>query len=245
MVCLLGWFGVQSLSASTIVTITNDWASARVEIVSPKPENGPPPPGYSWSDVHQGEAVASLSITQSGVDPINSQSFNGSATARIGPTVNVGSYWGNGPDSMQLFASYLLVDDSLGCEAESIVESFWRVTVTGDSIPFYAGGLVEFGHSMSFSLMDFSTGQEVFSKSISGSNGFNQTGMLESSHEYLLILNQSARFGGGDGTVRFEFGFDAPAQIDFADNRTHLAIPESSTLTLICVAAALGLRRRR
>ncbi len=241
--CRLGLSTLQSVSGATTVMVTNDWASAKVQVVSPKPP-AISPPGYAWSEQHEGEAVANLNLRQVGLDPIYGEQFIGSAKAKIGPTLDLGDV-STPSGATILFGSFLLADDTRGCEAQATLESIWRVTVTGDSIPFYAAGFVEFGHSMDFTLQNFTTGQEVFSTAISGMGGLNNTGVLEQSHEYLLTLRQRAMFGEGDGTVQFEFGFNAPVQIDFSSGRTHLPIPEPSSLSLLCFGAALLVRRRR
>ena len=238
----LAWLaGENQLVAATTVTITNDWAAAAVRLVAPKP---PAAPVYEWSDARQGEAVADLMISQSQ----NSSSstvgaFAGSAIARIGTTVvsNDTIY----PGYSQVFGSHLLADDSGSCEAQATIDSIWKMTVTGDSAPFYARGFVEMGHSMDFTVYDSTTGQSLLSKTISGAAGFNQLGTLEPSHDYLLTLRQRALFGGGDGQVKFGFGFSDPVLVEFSPNRTHLPIPEPSCLSLLAVGALLLVRRHR
>jgi len=235
----LVWFASENhLAAATTVTITNDWASAGVQLVAPKPQGGPPV--YEWADARQGEAKAELKLTQTGMEPTYGW-FSGSATAHIGPSVS----YSNLPDGYtQVFGSYLLADDNGSCEAQATINSIWRMSITGDAAPFYAGGFVEMGHSMDFTLFDCTTGQDLVSKSISGSNGFNQFGTLEPSHDYLLTLRQRAPFGSGDGQVGFGFGFSSPVPVEFASERSHLAIPEVSSLSLLALGVLLLVRRR-
>lgn len=224
----LVWFAIENhLAAATTVTITNDWASAGVLLVVPKPQNGSPE--YEWSDAWQGEAVVDLQLSQTG-----------SAVARIGPSV---SYLYRPAGYALVFGSNLIADDNSSCEAQATIDSIWKMTITGDSAPFYAGGFVEMGHSMDFTLLDCATGQELVSRSISGNNGFNHFGTLEPSHDYLLTLHQRALFGEGDGQVGFGFGFSPPVQVEFSSERTHLAIPEPSFLSLLAMGALLLVRR--
>jgi hypothetical protein len=89
---------------------------------------------------------------------------------------------------------------------------------------------------MDFTLVDGTTGQDLASRSISGSNGFNESGTLESSHDYLLTLHQKAPFGAGDGQVGFGFGLSLPVQVIY--------IPEPSSLSLLGMGALLLVRRR-
>jgi len=235
------WFSTENhLAAATTVTITNDWASAAVHLVAPKPGNGPPV--YEWADARQGGALADLMIAQSqNFSTSTIGSFAGSAIARIGPLVSSNDtiY----PGYTQVFGSHLLADDSGSCEAQATIYTIWKLTVTGDAAPFYARGFVEMGHSMDFTLYNCTTGQSLVSRSISGAGGLNEFGTLEPSHDYLLTLHQRALFGGGDGYVKFGFGFSAPVLVEFSSDRTHLAIPESSSLSLLVMGAVLLIRR--
>jgi hypothetical protein len=183
--------------------------------------------------------VADLILSQTGAT-ITFGWFAGTASARIGPSVN----YAYGPaDYTQVFGSNLLADDNGSCEAQATIDSIWQMTITGGSAPFYAGGFVESGHSMDFTLYDCTTGQDLVSRSISGSGGFNQYGTLEPSHDYLLTLHQRAPFGAGDGQVGFGFGFSTPVLVEFSSESTHLPIPEPASLFLLAMGALLLVRR--
>ncbi len=239
--CLIGASMLQSILAATTVLVTKDWVSAKVQVASSKP-SATTPPGFLWSQEHEGIAEVDLKLSQTGRDPVYGESFTGHAFAEIGAFLDLSDVNTN-LGSTVLFGSRLLADDTRGCDAQSTLESIWRISVVGDAIPFYAGGLVDFGHEMDFTLLNFTTGQEVFSSSIKGMAGFNHSGLLEQYNDYLLTLRQRALFG--DGTVQFEFGFDGPTQIVFSNQRSSLSIPEPSSLLLLCTSSVLLARRRR
>ena len=192
----LVWLSAENqLAAATTVTITNDWAAAAVRLVAPRP---PAAPVHEWSDARHGEAVADLMVNQSqNFSTSTVGAFAGTAIARIGTTVisNDGSTSNAGYN--QVFGSHLLADDTGSCEAQATIDSIWKMTITGDPAPFYARGFVEMGHSMDFTLLNLTNGQNLVSRSISGTNGFNLFGTLEPSHDYILTLYQRALFGGG------------------------------------------------
>lgn len=241
------FFTANQLGAATTVTITNDWAATEVRLVVPKPFQGPL--SQAWSDTTQGAAESQALLQKSGMDPTHGW-FSGSAGARIGPLVGVSNGFNhNGlqPGFTQVFGSRLIADDNGSCEAQATLDSVWHFSVTGDPAPFNASGFVEFGHSMDFTLDDCTTGLRLFSKSLSGMDGFNVLSTLEPSHEYMLTLNQRALFGGGDGQVGFGFGFSTPVQVEFASDRTHLPVPDGgTTATMFGVAlASLAVFRRK
>lgn len=222
--------------AQASILVTNDWASAAVQVRDLA--NG----GIETVSGWEGEAYFNVSATSPGGDWGN---------------VDVTQSAGSGT----LVDARVTTEDSHDSEIEAWLQTSWVFSVTDAAVDFMTSLWVEEGgdFTSAFSLYDLTAGEYVFSNTLDSYGQAGNSGTLLADHSYLFSaslprFDRSAEDLVEDGSSGLFFMADT--DIIFDPARTHLeadidgeylqsAVPEPLPLyTLISGLLLLGIARR-